>query len=70
MGEAIRRELREAEIRRQNRTHVETIEHLNQVLHAIRNVDQLIVREKDPRVLIQEACKLLVETRVTSVRGS
>jgi len=25
-----------AEIRRQNRTHVETIEHLNQVLHAIR----------------------------------
>ena len=38
-------------------------EHLNQVLRAIRNVNQLIVREKDPQRLIQQACELLVETR-------
>ncbi len=39
------------------------IEHLNSVLRAIRNVNQLIVREKDPTALIKRACELLVETR-------
>jgi PAS domain S-box-containing protein len=39
------------------------IEHLNAVLRAIRNVNQLIVHEKDPRRLIERACELLVETR-------
>jgi PAS domain S-box-containing protein len=42
---------------------LERIQHLNNVLHAIRSVNQLIVREKDPAHLIQQACKLLVETR-------
>jgi PAS domain S-box-containing protein len=37
--------------------------HLNQVLRAIRNVNQLIVREQDPGRLIAQACELLVETR-------
>jgi two-component system, cell cycle sensor histidine kinase and response regulator CckA len=37
--------------------------HLNRVLRAIRNVNQLIVREKDPTRLIQQACESLVETR-------
>ena len=37
--------------------------HLNRVLTAIRNVNQLIVREKDPGRLIQQACEMLVETR-------
>ncbi len=63
IGQAIRREMREAEIRRQNRAHAAKIEHLNRILRAIRNVNQLIVHEKDPRTLIQEACNLLVETR-------
>jgi DNA-binding NarL/FixJ family response regulator len=39
------------------------LRHLNLVLRAIRNVNQLIVHEKDPARLIQEACNLLVETR-------
>ncbi|MFW6056815.1 MAG: PAS domain S-box protein, partial [Chloroflexota bacterium] len=39
------------------------IEHLNDVLRAIRNVDQLILREKDPDTLAQEACRLLAEAR-------
>lgn len=38
-------------------------QHLNQVLQAIRNVNQLIVREHDEQRLIQRACELLVETR-------
>ena len=41
----------------------ERINHLNEVLHAIRNVDQLIVHEKDPDVLIARVCQTLVETR-------
>jgi response regulator RpfG family c-di-GMP phosphodiesterase len=39
------------------------IEHLNEVLRAIRNVNQLIVREKDRTCLLQNACNILVETR-------
>jgi PAS domain S-box-containing protein/putative nucleotidyltransferase with HDIG domain len=39
------------------------IKHLNLVLRAIRNVNQLIVKEKDRNTLIQRACELLAETR-------
>jgi PAS domain S-box-containing protein len=41
----------------------EKIEHLNRVLRAIRDVNQLIVQERDPKRLIQKTCQLLVETR-------
>ena len=41
----------------------ERAEHLNSVLRSIRNINQLIVRAKEPAALIQEACDLLVETR-------
>ncbi len=37
--------------------------HLNRVLRAIRNVNQLIVAEKDPQQLISKACRCLTETR-------
>ena len=40
----------------------EKIEHLNTVLRAIRNVNQLIAREKDSKRLIKDACVELVET--------
>jgi len=39
------------------------IAHLNSVLRAIRNVNQLITHEKDRDRLLQEACRLLAETR-------
>ena len=39
------------------------IEHLNTVLLAIRNVNQLITQEKDPEVLLQSSCHILTETR-------
>ncbi len=41
----------------------ERIEHLNLVLQSIRNVNQIIVAEKDPEKLIQEACNRLTQTR-------
>jgi len=37
--------------------------HLNSVLRGIRDVNQLIVRERDPQTLIQRACRVLVESR-------
>jgi two-component system sensor histidine kinase/response regulator len=39
------------------------IQHLNTLLRAIRNVSQLIAREKDRKHLIQGACECLSETR-------
>ena len=39
------------------------VKHLNRVIRAIRNVNQLIVREKDPDHLIQGVCDNLIETR-------
>ena len=39
------------------------VEHLNAVMKAIRNVNQHIVREKNPQRLIQTACNNLVRTR-------
>ena len=39
------------------------IEHLNRVLLAVRDVNQLIVRERDPDTLIRKACQLLVNNR-------
>lgn len=39
------------------------IEHLNRVLRAIRDINQLIVHERDRAALIREGCRLLVENR-------
>lgn len=39
------------------------LNHYNRVLRAIRNVNKLIVHEKDPLNLIQKTCEMLVETR-------
>ncbi len=41
----------------------ERIEHLNSVLRAIRNVNQLIVRERDRAAMLSKACESLIETR-------
>lgn len=45
----------------ENRT--EKIKRLNSLLAAIRNINQLIVREKDPGRLLQTACEQLVRIR-------
>ncbi|MCX8061459.1 MAG: GAF domain-containing protein [Anaerolineales bacterium] len=36
--------------------------YLNRVLRAIRNVNQLIVREKDRQALLQKSCEILIES--------
>jgi PAS domain S-box-containing protein len=41
----------------------ERVAHLNRVLLAVRNVNQLITHEKDREKLLQQACQLLTETR-------
>ncbi len=51
---------RDITVRKQAERHVE---HLNRVLRALRNVNQLIVREKDREQLIRSGCRLLVEYR-------
>ena len=47
----------------ESRKSAEKIRHLNGVLRAIRNVNQLIVRERNSERLIARACDLLIETR-------
>ena len=39
------------------------LKHLNNVLRAIRNINQLIVKENNIRILIKNACKILTENR-------
>jgi len=38
-------------------------EHLNAVLSAIRNVNQIIVKEKNRKILIKKACENFIQTR-------
>lgn len=63
LGEAIRREIREANNRKKRWLAEERNKHLNCVLRAIRNVNKLIVHEKDPEQLFQKTCRNLVDTR-------
>ncbi len=43
--------------------YVQRIEHLNSVLRAIRDVNQLIVVERDPPRLLSQVCETLIEAR-------
>ena len=58
--EMLRRAIRYA-IERQRQE--DRLLHLNAVLRAIRNVNQLITREKDPERLLAQCCTILTETR-------
>ena len=50
------------EIRERKRAE-ERVRHLNSVLTAIRNINQLIIQEKDPQRLMNGVCARLLETR-------
>lgn len=39
------------------------VKHLHQVLRAIRSVNQLLTRERDGQRLLEEACRILIQTR-------
>ncbi len=51
-----------ADITERKRTELK-IEQLNRVMAGIRNVNQLITREKQPEKLLDEACRLLCESQ-------
>ena len=63
LGPAVKRALREVEDHRQRAQAEQHIRELNLLLRAIRDISQLIVRERDPGRLLAEACKILVQTR-------
>jgi len=63
LGEAIRREMEAARVRREQKAASARVRHLNAVLRAIRNVNQLIVREKDPAEILRQSCMELVDAR-------
>lgn len=48
---------------RQQVSLLENSEHLNRLLHTIRNMNQLITKEKNRDGLCKRACEILVETR-------
>jgi PAS domain S-box-containing protein len=39
------------------------LRHANTVLHAVRDISKLIARERDPARLIEETCRILVQSR-------
>ena len=63
MPHVVERALREWALLRARRHDEGRILHLNSVLRGIRNVNQLITRERAPQALIQKACELLVDSR-------
>ena len=53
-------------VARDNSTQIQAearVEHLNQLLRALRGVNQLVARERDVRLLLSGACHILVQTR-------
>jgi PAS domain S-box-containing protein len=63
LGPAVRRALRESRLANNEVRTESLIRHLHEVLRAVRDVDKLIVRERNPETLLAEACKVLVRTR-------
>jgi len=63
LGPAVRRALRECEEIRKNQQAEQRVRELNLVLRATGAINALMVRERDAKGLLAEACKILVETR-------
>jgi PAS domain S-box-containing protein len=63
LGQAVTRALEQKRLREERRCAEARVRHLNDVLRAIRDVDQVILREQDQDRLLTETCKILVRTR-------
>lgn len=63
LAPVVRRALREAAERHFRKGAERRIGELNLLLRAIRDINRLIVRERDPERLLTEACRSLVQTR-------
>jgi len=67
LGQAAMRALDQKKLRVERHEAEIHIRRLNDVLWAVRNVDKLIVRERDPEKLLSEACNILHKARGYSV---
>ncbi|MCX6899783.1 MAG: PAS domain S-box protein [Verrucomicrobia bacterium] len=63
LGPAVRRALQESASAKEQQRAEAQIRHLNEVLQSVRDVENLIVRERNPEKIFDEACKILVRTR-------
>lgn len=63
LGQAVASALEQKKLREERRNAEARVRHLNEVLRAIRDVDQLILYARDPEQLMAETCKILVRTR-------
>jgi len=63
LGPAVRRALREAGQRKDREEAEKRVRELNLLLRAIRDVNKLIVCERDPERLLADACRCLIQTR-------
>ncbi|MCX6915697.1 MAG: GAF domain-containing protein, partial [Verrucomicrobia bacterium] len=63
LAPVVRRALRETAERHYRKEAEQRIGELNLLLRAIRDIDRLIVQERDPERLLTEACRSLVQTR-------
>lgn len=63
LGQAVTRALEQKRLREERKKADASVRHLNEVLRAIRDVDQVILHERDPDRLLTETCKILVQTR-------
>lgn len=63
LGQAVAKALEQKKTRDGRRSAEARARHLNEVLRAIRDVDQVILHERDPDRLLAETCKILIRTR-------
>ena len=58
IGEAVKRAIALKKAENEKQKADQTVRHLNRILKAIRNINQLITHEKDARKLIQQVCEM------------
>lgn len=63
IGEAVKGAIAQKKTEYEKQLADHTVRHLNRILKAIRNINQLIMREKDEQKLIQQACEMLTSEK-------
>ncbi len=61
IGEAVKRAMALKKTEYEKQQAFSTVQHLNRILKAIRNINQLITREHDNQKLVQQACEMFTE---------
>ncbi len=58
IGEAVKRAIAQKKAEYEKQLADNTVRHLNRILKAIRNINQLIMRERDEQKLMQQVCEM------------